>query len=98
MSVQRKYWVYIMTNRWNTALYIGVTNNIARRVVQHKSGKGGMFTRKYNIGKLVYIEMTDDILSAIRREKQLKAGSRKKKNALITSANPEWRDLSDGGF
>jgi putative endonuclease len=98
MSIQRKYWVYIMTNRWNTALYLGVTNNIARRVVQHKSGKGGMFTRKYNIGKLVYFEMTNDILSAIRREKQLKAGSREKKNALITSVNPDWRDLSDDGF
>ena len=98
MSVKKKYWVYIMTNRWNTVLYIGVTNNITRRVMQHKSGKGGLFTRKYNLGKLVYIEMTDDILSAIRREKQLKAGSREKKNALITSVNPEWRDLSDESF
>ena len=98
MSVKKNYWVYILTNRWNTVLYIGVTNNITRRVMQHKSGKGGLFTRKYNLGKLVYIEMTDDILSAIRREKQLKAGSREKKNALITSVNPEWRDLSDEGF
>jgi putative endonuclease len=98
MCVKRQYWVYIMTNRWNTVFYIGVTNNIARSVEQHKSGKGGIFTRKYNIGKLVYIELTDDIHSALRRDKQLKACSREKKNALITSVNPEWRDLTDRGF
>ncbi len=83
-----------MTNRWHTVLYVGVTNNITRRVAQHKSGKGGVFTRHYNINRLVYLEATSDILSAIRREKQIKGGSREKKIALIESVNPEWQDLS----
>jgi putative endonuclease len=87
--------VYIITNRWHTVLYTGVTNNITRRVSQHKSGKGGAFTRTYNVDRLVYVETTGDILAAIRREKQLKAGSRKKKIAWIESINPEWRDLAE---
>jgi putative endonuclease len=97
MSVKRQYWVYIMTNRWHTVLHTGVTNNITRRVSQHKSGKGGAFTRTYNVDRLVYVETTGDILAAIRREKQIKGGSREKKIALIMAVNPEWRDLSNEG-
>jgi putative endonuclease len=94
MSAKKQYWVYIMTNRWHTVLYVGVTNNITRRVAQHKSGKGGIFTQKYNINRMVYLETTNDILAAIQREKQIKGGSSEKKIASIESVNPEWRDLS----
>lgn len=90
---KKQYFVYILTNRRHTVLYIGVTNNILRRMEQHRSGKGGKFTSRYNVTKRVFIETTDDIHSAIRREKQLKGGSREKKPALINSVNPEWRDL-----
>ena len=89
----KTYCIYIMTNFHNTTLYTGVTNNIWRRVVQHKSGKGGYFRRKYKLTKLVYLEVTNDVSAAILREKQIKAGSRKKKIDLIESINPEWRDL-----
>jgi putative endonuclease len=89
----RNYSVYIMTNSHNTVLYTGVTNNLYRRVLEHRSGKGGYFAKKYNVTKLVYYEFGDDINMAILREKQIKAGSRKKKLELINSMNPEWKDL-----
>lgn len=89
----RQYCVYIMTNANNTVLYTGVTNNLQRRVTEHKAGKGGTFTKKYNVDKLVYFECGDDISTAIFREKQIKAGSRKKKIELIESINPDWHDL-----
>ena len=89
----RQYYVYIMTNKYNTVLYTGVTNDLMRRVMEHKVGTGSKFTHKYNINKLVYFECWDDINEAIRREKQIKAGSRKKKEELIASMNPEWKDL-----
>lgn len=89
----RQYCVYIMTNAHNTVLYTGVTNNLQRRVMEHKSGEGSKFTKKYNLTKLVYYESGDDINAAITREKQIKAGSRKKKIDLINSINPEWNDL-----
>ena len=94
----KEYCVYIMTNRYNTVLYIGVTNNLQRRVLEHRSGKGGAFTSKYHITKLVYFEMTDDVTAAIAREKQLKSGSRNKKVDLINSINPEWKDLFEEYF
>jgi putative endonuclease len=97
MARKRQYWVCILTNRRHTVLYTGVTNNIVRRIAEHKSGKGGMFTNKYNVNKLVYLETTGDIRTAIAREKQIKAGSREKKIALITSTNPEWGDLAEDG-
>jgi putative endonuclease len=84
-----------MTNAHNTVLYTGVTNNLARRVYEHKNGLGGIFTKKYNIVKLVYYEITDDVNSALAREKQIKGGSRKKKENLIKSLNSEWKDLFD---
>jgi putative endonuclease len=90
-----QYWIYIMTNRSDT-LYTGVTNDLYRRVHEHKQKMARGFTAKYNIDALVYYETTDDVLSAIRREKQVKGWTRAKKVALIESANPQWRDLSDG--
>jgi len=95
---ERQYFVYIMTNAHNTVLYTGVTNDLHRRVLQHRSGKGGGFTKKYNITKLVYFECGDDINIAIYREKQIKAGSRRKKVDLINSINPDWKDLFEEYF
>ena len=83
-----------MTNASRT-LYIGVTNDLVRRVMEHKAGKIKGFTSKYNIKKLVYFEEGDDINSAIYREKELKGWKREKKIALIESLNPDWHDLSD---
>jgi putative endonuclease len=94
----RQYFVYIMTNLHNTVLYTGVTNNLQRRVLEHKSGKGSAFTKKYNITKLVYFESGDNVNMAIFREKQIKAGSRKKKLDLINSMNLEWQDLYEVYF
>ena len=85
--------MYIMTNRSRT-LYTGVTNNLERRVQEHKSKINPGFTQKYNITQLAYYEETDDIQAAIAREKQIKGWLRVKKIALIESLNPNWRDLS----
>lgn len=93
MAVGREYCVYIMTNAHNTVLYTGVTNHLAHRVYEHKNGMGGVFTKKYNVQKLVYYEVGDNIHFAIEREKKIKGGSRKKKVDLINSMNPEWKDL-----
>ena len=87
-----------MTNTHNTVLYTGVTNDLHRRVLEHRTGKGGLFTKKYNVTKLVYYESGDDINIAIFREKQIKAGSRQKKIDLINSLNPEWKDLIEEYF
>lgn len=91
----KEYAVYIMTNAHNRVLYTGVTNNLKRRVYEHKSGLGGIFTKRYNVVKLVYYEIGDNIREAIAREKQIKAGSRQKKIDMINSINPEWNDLYD---
>ena len=88
--------VYFMTNKTNNVLYIGVTSNLEKRVYQHKSKAYKGFTEKYNCNKLVYFEIFSDINQAISREKQLKKGNRKRKNDLVNSMNPEWKDLSDG--
>jgi len=82
-----------MTNRTNTVLYIGVTNDLKRRVYEHKEKMANGFTKKYNITKLIYYEVFEDIENAILREKQLKAGSREKKIQLVNSMNKEWCDL-----
>lgn len=76
-------------------LYVGITDDLIERVFNHKNGKGSIFTSRYNLNKLVYYEMTTDILSAIAREKQIKGGSRKKKEELINKLNPKWSDLYD---
>ncbi|MCD4672317.1 MAG: GIY-YIG nuclease family protein [Anaerolineaceae bacterium] len=94
----RDYFVYIMTNKYNTVLYTGVTNNLQRRVLEHKAGKGGAFTSRYRIKKLVYYELSNDVYLAITREKQIKDGSRQKKIDLITELNPEWKDLYEELF
>jgi len=91
----REYCVYIMTNRYKTVLYTGVTNNLKRRVYEHKQHVVKGFTAKYNVEKLVYFEITSDIKAAIQREKQIKAGSRRKKIDLINSFNANWNDLFD---
>jgi putative endonuclease len=88
-----QYFVYLMTNKNNTVIYTGVTNDLKRRVYEHKEKMIDGFTKKYNVNKLVYFEATNEINSAIQREKQIKAGSRQKKIDLINSVNPEWRDL-----
>jgi len=89
-----QYFVYIMTNKSGT-LYTGVTNNLERRIYEHKHHLVKGFTSKYNIEKLVYFEETNDINAAISREKQIKGWLRKKKIALIESINPGWKDLSE---
>lgn len=91
----KQYYVYILTNSRHTVLYTGVTNNLQRRVWEHKNKIGSTFTKKYNVDQLVYYETGDDINLAISREKQIKAGSRQDKIDLINSLNPEWKDLSD---
>jgi putative endonuclease len=95
---ENQYFVYIMTNINNTVLYTGVTNDLQRRVLEHKRGKGGTFTKRYKLYKLVYYEEGDDIYSAINREKAIKGGSRKKKVELINSLNPQWEDLYEKYF
>jgi putative endonuclease len=82
-----------MSNERDTVLYVGVTNNLERRIYEHKSKIIKGFTKKYNIDRLVYFEHFNDINEAIKREKQLKGGSRKKKEDLINKFNPEWKDL-----
>ena len=91
------YYVYILTNRKNTVLYVGVTNNLEKRIAEHKQRLiPNSFTARYNVDKLVYYETTTDVKVAIEREKQLKSGSRKKKLDLIESINSTWEDLSNG--
>lgn len=82
-----------MTNKWNKVIYTGVTNDLMRRVIEHKNKTLKGFTKRYNIDKLVYYEDTENIESAILREKQIKGGSEKDKIQLVNSFNPEWRDL-----
>ena len=91
----RQYYVYIMTNPRRTVLYTGVTNNLVTRVWQHRNGKGAKFTRRYHCSKLVLYEVFQDSYNAIAREKQIKAGSRRRKIELRERMNPEWRDLYD---
>ncbi len=89
----KSYYVYIMTNESDT-LYIGVTNDLTKRVFEHKNKLFPGFTAKYNITRLVYFEETNDVQRAIAREKQIKGWLRKKKVLLISSVNPQWKDLS----
>lgn len=91
--MDRHYYVYILTNKTNSVLYTGVTNDLIRRVYEHSHHLVKGFTSKYNVTKLVYFEHTENIESAILREKQIKAGSRQKKVDLVNSMNPTWSDL-----
>lgn len=90
----RQYYLYMMTNKSDTVIYVGVTSDLANRVYKHKNKLVKGFTSKYNIYKLVYYEIYSDIIDAISREKQIKGGSRKKKIELIKDRNPEFKDLS----
>ena len=87
------YYVYILTTRNNTVLYTGVTNDLKRRVFEHKSGLNEGFTKKYHVHKLIYFEIFDYVELAIAREKQIKGYSREKKIKLIEAMNPEWKEL-----
>ena len=90
------YYVYILTNKNNNVLYTGVTNDLVRRLYEHKNKvHPDSFTAKYNVAKLVYFAETPDARSAIEREKQIKSWNRKRKNNLVETKNPSWQDLSD---
>ena len=89
----KTYFIYILTNTSNTVLYTGMTNSLMRRVWEHKAKLIGGFTKKYNLDKLVYYESFNNPSVAIKREKQIKAGPRKKKLELVNNFNPEWKDL-----
>ena len=91
--LKKQYFVYILTNKTNTTVYIGITNNLIRRIYEHKNKFVEGFTKKYNLTKLVYFEIFENPESAIKREKTLKNLVRRKKDKLIGSKNPEWRDL-----
>jgi len=90
----KNYFIYIATNITNTVIYTGVTNNLIERIYQHKNKIVSSFSSKYNINKLVYYEVFSSVIDAIKREKQIKAGSRKKKLELIKKLNPTFEDLS----
>ena len=89
----KDYFVYIMANSNNNVFYIGVTNDLQRRVYEHRTGIFEGFTKKYRVHKLVYCENWHDVKDALRREKQLKGWTREKKKALIGTVNPEWREI-----
>ena len=93
----RCYCVYILTNRSKT-LYVGVTNNLPRRVWEHKFENGSEFCKRYKIDRLVYYESFDDVRNAINREKRIKGWLRIKQIQLIVAVNPAWRDLSEGWY
>ncbi len=89
----KTYYVYILTNEYNNVMYIGVTNDLKRRVYEHKTGLIDGFTKRYRVHKLVYTESCNDVYAAIEREKQLKRWRREKKNALVEAVNPEWKEI-----
>jgi putative endonuclease len=97
MPTVKSYFVYILTNRSRT-LYTGMTNNLERRVLEHKSGLIDSFTKKYRVNRLVFFETTSKVHDAIKREKQIKSWTRAKKIDLIEESNPEWRDLSEDWY
>ena len=94
-TVAMTYYTYILTNWNNKVMYIGMTNNLERRLYEHRRHVADGFTSKYNVNKLVYYESTTDVKAAIAREKQLKGWLRARKNALVEGMNPTWRDLSE---
>ncbi len=91
----KRAYVYILSNKRNGTLYVGVTSNLVKRIFEHKEKVVNGFSAKYNLDLLVYYEEWWSIEEAIQREKQLKAGNRKKKLSLIESINPDWKDLSE---
>ena len=93
LKMQKYYCVYIITNSKNTVLYTGVTGNLLGRIYHHKNKTVSSFSSKYNLNKLVYYEVFEDVKIAIEREKQIKSGSRQRKLDLINNFNSEWKDL-----
>ena len=93
--MEKQGYVYILTNKSNKVLYIGITNDLIRRLFEHKEKLVEGFTQKYNVDKLVYYEQSNEVMVALQREKQLKKWSRKKKEWLIELKNPNWMDLSE---
>ena len=93
-KTMNNYYVYMLANKYNNVLYTGVTNDLVRRVYEHKNKFVKGFTYKYNVDKLVYFEQTENSISAIAREKQIKNWGRAKKEFLVNKDNSEWRDLS----
>jgi putative endonuclease len=91
----RTYNVYLLTNWNNKVIYVGITNDLERRIYEHKEKLVKGFTEKYNVNKLVYYEQTPDINAALNREKEIKKWRREKKNRLVVNTNPLWRDLSE---
>ena len=94
-NMTNNYYVYILTNATNTTVYVGMTHNLEKRMYEHKNHLVNGFSDRYNTVKLVYYEWTDDKFGALAREKQLKKWSRIKKDRLINSMNPDWKDLTD---
>lgn len=90
----KNYYIYILTNENNHVIYVGMTSDLEKRILQHKQKLVKGFTEKYNVNKLVYYEETKDVMAAIEREKQIKKWRREKKNQLVEFLNPEWKDLS----
>jgi putative endonuclease len=93
MMRERQYYVYLMASPANKTVYVGVTNNLIRRVYEHKNGVAEGFTKRYRVHKLVYYEVANQPIVAIEREKQIKSWSRERKNRLIETMNPYWEDL-----
>jgi len=96
MPMTGTYYVYLLTNWNNKVMYLGVTNNLERRLYEHKNKLVKGFTEKYNVNKLVYFEETQDVTAAIAREKEIKKWRREKKNQLVNRMNPNWKDLISG--
>jgi putative endonuclease len=92
---EKTYYVYLLTNWNNKVMYVGITNDLVRRIYEHKVKFVTSFTEKYNVTKLVYYEQTPDISEALNREKEIKKWRREKKNRLVVNTNPQWRDLSE---
>jgi putative endonuclease len=95
MLREHRYYVYLLTNWNDKVMYVGMTNDLLRRVYEHKTKAVKGFTEKYNVHKLVYFEETSNVNAAIAREKEIKKWRREKKNALVIQANPTWRDLAE---
>jgi putative endonuclease len=98
MPRDHRYYVYLLTNKNDKVMYVGATNQLERRMYEHKTKMIPGFTEKYNVNKLVYFEETHDVRAAIAREREIKKWRREKKNNLVIAVNPEWKDLSDGWF
>jgi len=91
----KDYYVYILTNKSDHVMYVGVTNDLYRRLYEHRNDLVDGFTKRYRVHKLVYFEQTGDVHSALAREKEIKGWRRSKKNALVETLNPQWLDLSE---